>query len=42
MDSKLTEKSCMDFTELLSSSAPVPGGTGTAALADAIMDKLVE
>ena len=31
-----TEKSCREFTELLASSAPVPGGGGASALAGAI------
>ena len=31
-----TEKSCREFTELLASSAPVPGGGGASALAAAI------
>ncbi len=33
---KLTEKSCIEFAELLASSAPVPGGGGAAALAGAL------
>lgn len=33
---KLTEKSCVEFIELLSSKEPVPGGGGSAALVGAI------
>lgn len=33
---KLTKKSCVDFTDMLASRAPVPGGGGAAALAGAL------
>lgn len=33
---KLTEKSCIEFVELLASAAPVPGGGGAAALIGAL------
>lgn len=33
---KLTEKSCVEFIELLSSKEPVPGGGGSAALVGAV------
>lgn len=36
MTEKLSEKSCVAFSEALASSAPVPGGGGVAALAGAL------
>lgn len=36
MTEKLSEKSCVAFSEALASSAPVPGGGGAAALAGAL------
>ena len=33
---KLTEKSCIEFVELLAAAAPVPGGGGAAALIGAL------
>lgn len=36
MDGKLCDKSCGEFTELLSSKAPAPGGGGAAALCGAL------
>ena len=36
MDKKLAQQSCADFTALLASSAPTPGGGGAAALMGAL------
>ena len=36
MNSELTQKSCVDFAQVLASSAPVPGGGGAAALKGAL------
>lgn len=36
MNSELTQKSCVDFAQVLASSAPVPGGGGAAALTGAL------
>lgn len=36
MNEKLNEKSCAEFSKLLSSKAPVPGGGGAAALVGAL------
>ena len=35
MNAELTQKTCRDFTEVLASKAPVPGGGGAAALVGA-------
>ena len=40
MTSKLADKSCRDFAEVLSSKAPVPGGGGVAALVGALSSAL--
>lgn len=40
MEKKLVSESCESFTSLLSSSAPVPGGGGAAALAGALSASL--
>ena len=36
MSEKLAQKTCNEFTELLASEAPIPGGRGVAALAGAM------
>lgn len=36
MSEKLAQKTCNEFTELLASEAPIPGGGGVAALAGAM------
>ena len=36
MSDKIIDKSCMEFVQVLSSKAPVPGGGGASALVGAI------
>ena len=42
MAEKLMDKSCADFTALLASRAPVPGGGGAAALVGAACGNVLE
>jgi len=35
MSERMAEKSCIEFTQMLASKAPVPGGGGVAALVGA-------